>query len=138
MNEDVPPTRYDAAVRERELAAQKARIVSEMAANERRQTQSQTTSRKQPLAPATTLPPPPKESKEKRGEKTPRQDKDVEPAGLFEKIGIVLQDAMLLAKQGSVYRPHRELRDRLEEAEYRLDTSYCPSKGVCCLLARLL
>lgn len=109
--EDLPPTRYDTAVRERELASQKARIVSEMAAGERRSEPlddrytevKRSSPRKQPLGPATTVQstrsvPAPVESKssgKQRAVDVPTRHSDT--PGLFESVGLLLSEAFELA-----------------------------------------
>lgn len=120
MGEDVPDTRYDAAIRERELAAQKARIVSEMAANERRtaaeERQQRSSPRKQPLAPATTLPPSrsavpiPEKHPSSRSKPTPVQPipSPKEETSLFDTIAMVLVDAIAQSETSRGYRSPSE------------------------------
>jgi hypothetical protein len=114
MDVDLPPTRYDTAVRERELASQKIRIVSEMAASERlHEVPTRPSPRKQPLGPATTIPvprsnPAPTEYKASKGKASEAPSRQPEAPGLFESVGLVLSDAFAASETEDGYRSPSE------------------------------
>lgn len=111
MGEELPPTRYDTAVRERELATQKIRIVSEMAASKQREEVQvrRPSPRKQPLGPATTVPSTRSaaaHSEHKSTGKGKAVDMAAKPEtpGLFETVGVLLADAFAASDTDEGYR----------------------------------
>lgn len=105
---DADPRTYMGAVREQEVARQKARIVSQMArkeatANEERA--ERTSPRRAALAPATTLP----ASRETRVHDVvvPAKVKDGR-ASLFEIFAKTLEDAIATVEAGGVFEARRE------------------------------
>jgi hypothetical protein len=115
---DADPRTYMGAVREQEVARQKARIVSQMArkeatANEERAEHAERAERASPrraaLAPATTLP----ASRETRVHDVvvPAKVKDGR-ASLFEIFAKTLEDAIATVEAGGVFEARRELPQR--------------------------
>jgi polo-like kinase 1 len=110
--EEVEPRGYEAAVRERELATQKARIVSQMAGQpprtnvgEERERMS-VSPRKMALAPATTLPPSRVEM-EVHDMVAPAKTRDGRPS-LFDTFAKTLENAIARVEAGEVFTSPRK------------------------------